>query len=103
MGIIVRDLLDNNVDDVQVAVNESKEVRASTSSRYVSYCALYPSLSVHEIYIRKTDVTFKKNRANMTDKIKMNCPFLAIEQGRWNRRGRGRLSLNERLCSYDQI
>ncbi len=54
----VRDLFDNNVDDVQAAVNELKEkVRASSSSRYVLYCALNPSLCVHEIYkIKKYDI-----------------------------------------------
>ena len=99
----VKDLMENNVDDVQVAVNKLKEkVRASTSSRYVLHCSLNPKLCVHEIYKLKRYYINEIQRISWT-KLRLSAHSLAIEQGRWNRRGRGRLPVEERLCSCGQI
>ena len=36
-------------------------------------------------------------------KLRLSAHSLAIETGRWNRRGRGRLPIEERLCQCGQI
>ena len=35
--------------------------------------------------------------------MRVSAHSLAVEQGRWNRRGRGRLPIEERLCPCGQI
>ena len=36
-------------------------------------------------------------------RLRLSAHSLAIETGRWNRRGRGRLPLEERLCSCGEV
>ena len=36
-------------------------------------------------------------------RLRLSAHSLAIERGRWNRRGRGRLPIEERLCPCGQI
>ena len=36
-------------------------------------------------------------------KMRLSAHSLAIETGRWNRRGRGRLPIDQRLCQCGQV
>ena len=36
-------------------------------------------------------------------RFRLSAHSLAVEKGRWNRRGRGRLPMEERLCSCGQV
>ena len=52
--------------------------------------------------------TVKKTNVNEIERmswtrLRLSSHFLAIEKGRWNRRGRGRLPIEERLCPCGQV
>ena len=98
----VRDLLYNNINDVQIAMNNLKQkVLNSESSRYQLYCVLNPNLDIHDIYATRTKIV-ENHRISWT-RIRVSGHSLAVEEGRWNRRGRGRLPLEERLCVCGEI
>ena len=54
-------------------------------------------MDVYDIYFRKHNI-FEIHRIAFT-RFRVSSHSLAVETGRWNRRGRGRLPLEERLCS----
>ena len=56
---------------------------------------------VHDLYLKKIKVN-EIDRISWT-RLRLSAHSLAIEKGRWNRRGRGRLPMEERLCPCGQI
>ena len=58
-------------------------------------------LKVHDIYSKKCFIT-ETHRIAFT-RFRVSSHSLAIEAGRWNRRGRGRLAIEERLCTCGQV
>ena len=71
------------------------------SSRRVTYKMINPDLSLHYIYKEKHAIN-ESHRLSFT-RFRVSGHNLACETGRWNRRGRGRLPLEERLCSCGGI
>ena len=59
------------------------------------------SLSVHKIYTLRHNI-IEVHRISFT-RFRLSSHSLAVETGRWNRRGRGRLPMEERLCSCGTI
>jgi len=73
-------------------------LRKSESSRRRVYCnEINANLGVHNIYFKKHDIS-EIHRIAFT-RFRVSSHSLAVETGRWKRRGRGRLPLEERLCS----
>ena len=99
---LLEDLLYNDIDDVQIAPGDRREkVLNSDSSRFQLYCILKPNLESHVIY---TNEKYEKEAHHVSwTKIRVSGHSLAVEEGRWNRRGRGRLPLEERLCDCEEI
>ena len=71
-------------------------VTNNPSSKCIYYREFNPNFIVHDIYSVKTTVN-ELERISWT-KLRLSAHSLAIETGRWNRRGHGRLSIEERLC-----
>lgn len=44
----------------------------------------------------------EEHRTSQTH-IRLSTHFLAMQIGRWNRHGRGRLPVKEHLCAYGEI
>lgn len=98
----VRDLINNNVHDVENAIENIKlKIISSESNRVKLYNTINPDFSVHPIYMSKIKVN-ERERISWT-RFRVSAHSLAIEEGRWNRRGRGRLPVEERLCSCGHI
>ena len=90
--------LHDNVDDVQVDLTGIRDsIRNSNSSRMEFYKRINPDCIVHPIYNSKVKVN-ELERISWT-RMRVSAHSLAIERGRWNRRGRGRLPVEERICS----
>ena len=81
--------------------NLKQALIASNSSRRQTYKLLNPELSVHDVYIKKININ-DVYRTSFT-RLRLSSHNLAIETGRWNRRGRGRLPIEERLCSCGEV
>ena len=77
------------------------KVLHSDSSRFQLYCIWNPNLESHVIYTKKKNI--KEAHRVFWTKIRVSGNSLAVEEGRWNRRGRGRLPLEERLCDCGEI
>ena len=73
----------------------------SDSSRCVVYRNINPSFCVHDVYKTKHAIN-EFHRISFT-KFRVSGHSLAVETGRWNKRGRGRLPLEERLCVCGDI
>ena len=58
-------------------------------------------MSVHKIYSSINDVNDLERIS--WSKLRLSAHSLAVETGRWNRRGRGRLPMEERLCQCGHI
>ena len=95
----------NNIEinDYHSALQSLKDnIISSESSRRVTYCnVMNTSLSVHNIYSKKHNIS-EYYRIAFT-RFRVSSHSLAVETGRWNRRGRGRLPMDERLCSCSEI
>ena len=88
----VTGLLNDVIDDIEVGVHTLKQsILHSESSRRVTYRDLNPDLSVHELYCRRGHGNEGYRRA--FSRLRVIGHSLAIETGRWNRRGRGRLDV----------
>ena len=73
-------------------------IRQAASSRRIIYCNIINTdLSTHSIYTCKHNI-YEVYRTAFT-RFRVSSHMLAVETGRWNRRGRGRLPMEERLCS----
>ena len=68
----------------------------SQTTRCNVYKTINPQYKVHDVYV-KIQVINDIHGISFT-RFRVCGHRLAVETGRWNRRGRGRLSLNERLC-----
>ena len=97
----IKDLLERDIIDVNIAPNNLKQdITNSDSSKCRYYMTINPDMKVH-IYTKKVKVQ-ELERISWT-KLRLSAHSLAIETGRWNRRGRGRLPIEERLCQCGQI
>ena len=92
-------IVNNNVNDlIQDTESLKDSIRQSDSSRRRVYCDYVNSgLSTHSIYTKKHNV-YEPYRISFT-RFRVSSHNLACETGRWNRRGRGILPMEERLCS----
>ena len=98
----IKDCIDNDIDEIENAKNTVKlRIRNSLSNRIVFYKSINPELSVHDIYTKNTKVN-EIERISWT-RLRLSAHSLAVEKGRWSRRGRGRLPMEERLCPCGQI
>ncbi len=99
----VSDLINNNADDCTEAMNMLRSnAMQSTSSRRITYInVMNPNLKLLPIYTERHNVN-ELHRIAFT-RFRVSAHTLAIEAGRWNRRGRGRLPVEERLCMCGNI
>ena len=67
------------------------------------YNTINPHHSVHDIYTTNIDVNELECVSWTRLRVRVNGHSLTVEEGRWNRRGRGRLPMEERLCSCGQV
>ena len=99
----VHDLIHNDQDDVDISIRDLKHsLQQSVSSRRTTYLEINPSLCVHPVYLEKKHNVCERDRVAFT-RFRVSSHSLAVEVGRWSRRGRGRLPLEERLCPCGQI
>ena len=99
---VLRDMTVNNINDVQLALVTLKtNILNSNSNRIIFYKLINTQLDVHTVYIDNMKVN-EIERMSWT-RLRLSAHSLAIERGRWNRRGRGRLPIEERLCPCGQI
>ena len=93
----INDITFNNSNDAEEAKRQMRlNITNSTSSRLHFYKIVNPNLGVHDIYTNNIKVN-DIERVSWT-RLRLSAHSLAVEKGRWNRRGRGRLPLEERLC-----
>ena len=98
----IQNLISQNNDDIEEGKSELRlKLRNSNSNRIIFYKTVNPDLVVHDIYEKQLKVN-EIERMSWT-RLRLSAHSLAIETGRWNRRGRGRLPVEERLCSCGQI
>ena len=98
----MREFINNNVKDISIAMESVKSsIANSDSSRRVTYRDINPNLVVHDIY--KIKHTINENYRLAFTKFRVSGHSLMCETGRWNRRGRGRLPLEERLCECGDV
>ena len=98
----VENLIYYEVDDIAEGLREIKaNISRSTSSKRVLYKEINPTLSSHPLYKAETHV--REHLRVAFTRFRVSSHSLAVEVGRWNRRGRGRLPLEERLCVCGQI
>ena len=71
-------------------------IMGSNSSRRKTYVDINPNFILHEVYNTRHSIN-ETHRTAFT-RFRVSGHSLACETGRWNRRGRGRLPLEERLC-----
>ena len=94
---LVQNMTRTNVPNITTLISNVQEtVRNSEGSRYVVYREINPEIEVHQIYKCKHSIN-DRFRISFT-RLRLSGHNLAIETGRWNRRGRGRLPIEERLC-----
>ena len=101
-GRLINSFLDSEVptnDDIMNIVRE--KLRTKTTSRCVIYKEINPDLVINPIYVEKHCIN-ELHRMSFT-RFRVSGHSLAIETGRWNRRGRGRLPFEERLCGCGQV
>ncbi len=76
--------------------NVHDAISHSVASRCLVYKMMNPDLAVHDIYTTRHTIN-DIHRVSFT-RFRVSGHSLAVETGRWNRRGRGRLPLEERVC-----
>ena len=97
VGKLLRDMTTNNVPDMSMLIrNVHASIADSNTSRCNVYKIINPTFKVHDVYNRKHAIN-DLQRISFT-RFRVSGHSLAVETGRWNRRGRGRLPLEERLC-----
>ena len=98
----INDLISSNFDDQQEGkILLKQSILSSQSNRLTFYKQVNPELNIHEIYLKDCKVN-ELHRISWT-RLRLSAHSLAIETGRWNRRGRGRLPPEERLCSCGEM
>ena len=92
-----RGLITDIINDSEVGLNLVKRsISDSTFPRRVTYHLPNPDLTVHVCYLRGDNR--REHYRNAYSQFRLNGHKLAIESGKWNRRGRGRLPVEDRLC-----
>ncbi|CAL4241097.1 unnamed protein product [Meganyctiphanes norvegica] len=81
--------------------NLYQEKNNSQSSKSIFYRKINSNLCIHDIYSTKSTVNELKRIS--WSKLRLSGHSLVIETGRWNRRVRGRLPVENRLCQYGQV
>ena len=97
LGRLVNEYITENVIDFETTMGYVHwQIIESTTSRCEVYKTIDPELSVHIIYKEKKAV----NELYMISFtcLRVSGHNLCIETGRWNRRGRGRIPVEKRLC-----
>ena len=101
-GRLITDYINNGVIEIQQAMQSViTRISESDSSRRLTYKDINPSFRVHDIYKVKHNVN-ECHRLSFT-RFRVSGHSLACETGRWNRRGRGRLPMDERLCECGSV
>ena len=102
MGALIRNFLATEIPDMQhLLQNVYNRISASMGSRCVVYRSINPTYEVHSLY-RDRHTVNDRLRISFT-RFRVSGHNLAIESGRWNRRGRGRLPVEERLCTCGAV
>ena len=101
---VIHDLINNNSDDIRdscIAICTS--LSPSTSSKRITYkSVMNPDLEpVADVYA--TPHTIPEVHRKAFTRFRLSSHNLAIETGRWNRRGRGTLPREERLCPWREV
>ena len=82
------------MDELQLSIeNMTDELRVKASSRVHMYNTVKPQFRVHDIYTTKHGV--RELELVSWIRIRISGHSLAVEEGRWNRRWRGRLPMEE--------
>ena len=81
--------------------NVYDDIARSTASRCIVYRSINPQFIIHDVYTKRHNIN-DLERVSFT-RFRVSGHSLAVETGRWNRRGRGRLPLEERLCVCGNI
>ena len=81
--------------------NVHDRILASSGSRCVVYRTLNPTFGLHAMYKDRHTID-DRHRMSFT-RFRVSGHSLNVETGRWNRRGRGRLPMEERLCVCGQV
>ena len=89
----------NDIGDAQY--NLRTKILNSESNRLLFYKSININLTIHPIYSNNIKVN-EIERVSWT-RLRLSAHSLAIERGRWNRRGRGRLPIEERLCPCGHV
>ena len=96
-GNIVSEMIRDELPNMSVMLEKVKRcVEESDASRCMVYKDINPTLSMHSIYHERQPVN-EFHRLEFS-RFRLSGHILAIETGRWNRRGRGRLPVEEWLC-----
>ena len=101
-GKNIKKLLESEDHFISEAMNKIiQHTNTSDSSKCLYYKVVNPDMQVHDIY----NINYKINELERISwtKLRLSSHSLAIETGRWNRRGRGRLPLDQRLCQCGQV
>ena len=102
-GKYIQSLINNDVNDIEEIMQKLKDnISHSNSTRRTFYKVVNPELTVASIYNNKKELVQETYRIAFT-RFRLSSHSLAIETGRWNRRGRGRLPIEERLCICGRI
>ena len=99
----IRDLLTIDQSPIYDAMERiRRELLHSDSSRRITYRELMNTdLSTHDIYTTRHTVN-ELHRIAFT-RFRVSAHSLAVETGRWNRRGRPRLPVDERICQCGAV
>ena len=96
-GNIVNEFIQKRVlSKPALIANVHSIIADSVASRCLVYKEINPDFEVHDIY-RTRHLINESHRVSFT-RFRVCGHSLAVETGRWNRRGRGRLPIEERLC-----
>ena len=102
LGRTINHFIVNDVISLSEVMSQVREgVRQSESSRRRTYVEINPTLEINYVYKEK-HVIDEHHRVSFTQ-FRVSGHSLSCETGRWNRRGRGRLPLEQRLCVCGDI
>ena len=96
-GRMLKEFINNDVPEMPVTMQKVVQgIVNSDTSRRLTYKEINPDFSVHYVYKERHTIN-EVHRLSFT-RFRVSGHSLVVETGRWNRRGRGRLPLEERLC-----
>ena len=102
-ALLLRDFISGDAQDLRFAMTSVvNKVRDSESSRCKTYKDINPTLEIHGVYKQAKLANNDRHRISFT-RFRVSGHSLAIEKGRWSRRGRGRLPPEERLCVCGEV